>query len=55
MGYKTKIQFIKRKYSRQFYVTIPAALADALELEKGEEVEWVVKNKKETILKRSEK
>lgn len=28
MGYQTKMQLIKRKNSKQFYVSIPAALAE---------------------------
>ena len=43
MGYESKVQVIQRgDKSRQFYLICPAALAEALELEKGERVEWVV-------------
>ncbi|OQA54976.1 MAG: hypothetical protein BWY42_01587 [Candidatus Omnitrophica bacterium ADurb.Bin277] len=41
MGYKTKVQLIKRKAGNdQFYINFPGTLADALGMEKGEEVEW---------------
>jgi antitoxin component of MazEF toxin-antitoxin module len=42
MGYKTKVQLIKRKTNEQWYVNFPMVLAQALEFGKGEEVEWVV-------------
>ena len=38
MGYKTKIQVIQRKNSRQFYLMIPAQTAEALEMKKSEEI-----------------
>jgi hypothetical protein len=52
MGYPTKVQVIKRKNSRQFYVNFPAVLAHAIELYKGEIVEWSVKDKHNLVLKR---
>ena len=54
MGYVTKVQVIERKNkTRQFYVTMPAQLAEALELQKGEEVEWVVEDKLRLTLRRA--
>lgn len=45
MGYRTKIQVIERaNKTRQFYLICPAPLAEALELRKGEDVEWVVED-----------
>jgi len=44
MGYPTKVQLIQRKASRQWYVNFPAALAQAFEFDKGEIVEWVVRD-----------
>lgn len=52
MGYKTKVQHIARKGSEQYYVTVPSALAHALELEKGEQVDWIVADKANLILSR---
>lgn len=43
---------INRKKSRQWYVNFPSALAQALELEKSEEVEWVIENRDKLILRR---
>jgi antitoxin component of MazEF toxin-antitoxin module len=52
MGYRTRVQLINRKKSRQWYVNFPSALAQALELEKSEEVEWVIENRDRLILRR---
>jgi len=54
MGYPTKIQLIKRKASEQWYVNFPAVLAQAMEFEKGETVEWVVKDRFALTLQRKE-
>jgi len=54
MGHPTKIQLIKRKKSEQFYVNFPTALAQALELAKGEQVEWIIHDKANMIMARSE-
>lgn len=54
MGYPAKVQLIKRRNSRQFYVGLPTALAAALELRKGETVEWVIRDKNTLFLKRVE-
>jgi hypothetical protein len=53
MGYLSKVQVIERTNdTRQFYLICPAPLAQALELEKGEEIEWVVKDKATLVVKR---
>jgi antitoxin component of MazEF toxin-antitoxin module len=54
MGYQSTIQVIQRGgKNRQYYVICPAPLAQALEIEKSEVVEWVVEDKHTLILKRS--
>lgn len=53
MGSVTKLQVIQRGKSRQFYFICPAPLAEALELEKGEGFEWIVKDNQTLILKRA--
>jgi hypothetical protein len=46
MGYHSKLQVIERGgHNRQYYLICPAPLAAALELEKGEELEWVLKDR----------
>ncbi len=54
MGYVTKIQVIKRANdNRQFYIICPAPLAQALEMEQGEEIEWVVEDRNTLIIHRT--
>lgn len=55
MGYPTKVQLIKRKASEQWYVNFPAAVAQAMEFEKGEEMEWIIQDKQNLVLKRQKK
>ena len=52
MGYPTKVQLIKRKKSQQYYINFPAAMAQAMDLAKAEDVEWTVSDKKHLILSR---
>ncbi len=52
MGYPTKIQLIKRVASEQWYINFPSAVAQAMEFEKGEVVEWVIEDKSKMVLKR---
>jgi hypothetical protein len=52
MGYPTKVQRITRKASEQWYINFPAALAAAMEFERGEVVEWVVEDKANLLLRR---
>ncbi len=55
MGYLTKVQVIERaKGQRQFYLICPAPLAQALEMEKGETIEWVVQDKWTLTVRRVE-
>ena len=52
MGFKAKIQMIKRKKSEQYYINFPSAVAQAMEFCKGDEVEWIVKSKNSLTLQR---
>ncbi len=52
MGHPTKIQLIQRQASEQWYVNFPAALAQAMEFDKGEVWEWIVEDKNQLVLKR---
>ena len=46
MAYLSKLQVIQRGgQNRQYYLICPAPLAAALEMEKGEELEWVIKDR----------
>ena len=53
MGHQSKVQVIERGgIQRQFYLICPAPLAQALEIEKGETIEWVVEDKWTLTVKR---
>ncbi|MCI0618211.1 hypothetical protein L0244_34980 [bacterium] len=53
MGYLTKLQVIERKNnSKQFYIICPASLAEALEMQKGEPLEFIVEDKSKITIKR---
>ncbi len=53
MGYPTKVQLIKRKASEQWYINFPAALAQAMDFDRGETVEWFVEDRSTLVLRRS--
>ena len=52
MGYKVKVQKVERPTNKSFYVNLPAALAESAEIEKGEEMEWLVEDRNCFVLKR---
>ena len=53
MGYPTKIQLISRKkVADQYYINFPTAVAEALEFQKGEIIEWIIENKANIIAHR---
>jgi hypothetical protein len=54
MGYKTKVQCIKRKKSEQWYINFPSAIAQAMEFSQSENVEWLISDKQHLILNRPE-
>jgi bifunctional DNA-binding transcriptional regulator/antitoxin component of YhaV-PrlF toxin-antitoxin module len=55
MGYKVKIQRVERGVTKSFYVNFPAAIAEAGQIEKGEEMEWLIEDKDVYVLKRAKK
>lgn len=52
MGYPTTVQLISRAKTEQWYVNFPAAVARALDFEKGEVVEWTIDTRRRLILTR---
>src|ERR1051325_7118828 len=54
MGYPTKVQLIDRKQSKQWYINFPAAIAQAMDFEKGEDVKWTIADKGHLILSRED-
>ena len=52
MGHLIKIQRVERGTTKSYYVNFPAALAEAAQIEKGEEFEWLVEDKNAFLLRR---
>jgi hypothetical protein len=52
MGFPTKVQLIQRKGSEQWYINFPSAIAQAMEFERGEIVEWIIEDKSQLVLRR---
>lgn len=53
MGYKVKIQKVDRGATKSFYVNFPAAVAESAQIEKGEEMEWLIEDRNIFVLKRT--
>ena len=54
MGYQVKIQKVERPSNRSFYLNFPMALAEALDVQKGEVFEWSIADKYTLIVKRKQ-
>lgn len=54
MGYPTKIQLIKRAKSEQWYINFPSAVAQAMEFERGETVEWLIDDHQRLVMLRTD-
>jgi antitoxin component of MazEF toxin-antitoxin module len=52
MGHQIKIQRVERGKTKSYYVNFPAALAEAAQIEKGEELEWLVEDRNIFLLRR---
>jgi len=52
MGYIVKIQKVERPTNQSFYLNFPSALAQCLDVRKGESFQWIVENKNLILLKR---
>ena len=53
MAYLSKLQVIQRGgQNRQYYLICPAPLAAALEMEKGEALQWVIKDRNTLEIRR---
>ena len=53
MGYNVKIQKVDRGKTKSFYVNFPAAVAEAANMQKGEEMEWIIEDRNTFVLKRT--
>lgn len=55
MGYPTKVQKIERKNGNdQWYINFPTAVAQAMDFEKGETVNWHIQDKATLLVRRDE-
>lgn len=52
MGYTVKIQKVERPTNRTYYVNLPVVIVEAINLEKGELLEWLIENKNTLVLQR---
>jgi len=52
MGYKVKLQKVERPTNRSYYINFPVALAEAINMVKGEEFEWSIKDINTLTLRR---
>ena len=52
MPFPTKVQHIARETSQQWYISIPSAMAQGLDMAKGEDVEWTIADKGHLVLSR---
>jgi len=53
MGYITKVQVIERANdTRQYYFICPAPLAQAMEFQKGEEIDWSIEDRDTVVVRR---
>ena len=55
MGYLIKVQKVDRPTNRSYYVNLPVVLAEAIELQKGDEWEWTIEDHNTLILSRVKK
>lgn len=55
MGYQVKIQKVQRPTNRSFYVNLPVALAEALQVDKGDVFEWFIEDNNTLVLVRKQK
>ena len=49
-GYAIKVQKVERPTNRSYYVNLPVVLAEALEIGKGEELQWLIEDKNTLLL-----
>ena len=55
MGYRIKLQKVERPTNRSYYVNLPVVLAEAMGVQKGDELEWSLEDKNTLVLTRVRK
>jgi|WetSurMetagenome_2_1015567.scaffolds.fasta_scaffold1730008_1 hypothetical protein len=52
VGYRVKMQKVERPTNRSYYVNFPVALAEAMNMKKGELYDWIIEDKNTLIFRR---
>ena len=52
MGYQVRIQKVERAATSSYYVNFPVAVAEAIEVAKGESWAWFLEDKNTLVLRR---
>jgi bifunctional DNA-binding transcriptional regulator/antitoxin component of YhaV-PrlF toxin-antitoxin module len=52
MGYNVKLQKVERPTNRSYYVNLPVVLAETLGFNKGDVLEWTVKDTTTLLLRK---
>ena len=52
-GCPVKVQKVERPTNRSYYLNLPVVLAEALEIAKGEEMQWLLEDKNTLLLCRA--
>jgi hypothetical protein len=52
MGYNVRLQKVERPTNRSYYVNLPVVLAETLDFNKGDVLEWSVKDKTTLLLRK---
>lgn len=52
MGYNVRLQKVERPTNRSYYVNLPVVLAETLGFNKGDVLEWNVKDKTTLLLRK---
>jgi antitoxin component of MazEF toxin-antitoxin module len=55
VGYQVRLQKVERPTNRSYYINLPAAVAEAMSVEKGETFEWEIEDKNTLVLSRTAK
>ena len=53
MGHVIKVQKVDRPTNRSYYLNLPAVLADALRIQKGDKLQWIIEDKNTLLLCRT--
>ena len=55
MGYSIKVQKVERPTNRSYYVNLPVAIAEAINVQKAEQWEWAAEDQNTLVLSRVKK